>query len=113
MKRREGVFSPKAQKRYVRKVSCIVKNSVTSSLNIAFKIIKILRTLFKQILHYKCFYNRSYSSFKTASAASFSSRLTASSRIASATLVTSSSFSASGLAVNSRGSGGGDSSAAI
>jgi hypothetical protein len=26
MKRREGVFSPKAQKRYVRKVSCIVKN---------------------------------------------------------------------------------------
>jgi hypothetical protein len=26
MKRREGVFSPKAQKRYVHKVSCIVKN---------------------------------------------------------------------------------------
>ena len=26
MKRREGVFSPKAQKRYVRKVSCIVKS---------------------------------------------------------------------------------------
>jgi hypothetical protein len=26
MKRREGVFSPKAQKWYVRKVSCIVKN---------------------------------------------------------------------------------------
>jgi hypothetical protein len=26
MKRREGVFSPKAQKRYVCKVSCIVKN---------------------------------------------------------------------------------------
>jgi hypothetical protein len=48
MKRREGVFSPKAQKRYVRKVSCIVKNSVTSSLNIAFKIIKILRTLFSK-----------------------------------------------------------------
>jgi hypothetical protein len=67
----------------------------------------------QQMLYYKCFYNRSYSSFKTASAASFSSRLTASSRIASATLVTSSSFSASGLAVNSRGSGGGDSSAAI
>jgi hypothetical protein len=26
MKRRKGVFSPKAQKRYVHKVSCIVKN---------------------------------------------------------------------------------------
>ena len=29
MKRREGVFSPKTQKRYVCKVSCIVKNWVT------------------------------------------------------------------------------------
>jgi hypothetical protein len=26
MKRREDVFSPKAQKRYVHKVSCLVKN---------------------------------------------------------------------------------------
>jgi hypothetical protein len=26
MKRRDGVFSPKAQKRYVYDVSCIVKN---------------------------------------------------------------------------------------
>jgi hypothetical protein len=26
MKRRKGVFSPKAQKRYVHKVSCIAKN---------------------------------------------------------------------------------------
>jgi hypothetical protein len=26
MKRREGVFSPKAKKRYVHKVSCIAKN---------------------------------------------------------------------------------------
>jgi hypothetical protein len=32
MKRREGVFSPKAQKRYVRKVSCIVKNWITKQL---------------------------------------------------------------------------------
>jgi hypothetical protein len=48
MKRREGVFSPKAQKRYVRKVSCIVKNWVTSSLYITFKIIKILHTLFSK-----------------------------------------------------------------
>jgi hypothetical protein len=28
MKRREGVFSPKAQKWYVFNVSCIVKNSI-------------------------------------------------------------------------------------
>ncbi len=59
------------------------------------------------------FYNNSYSSFKTVSAASFSSRETASSIIASATLVISSSFSAFGSAVDSKGSGGGDSSAAI
>jgi hypothetical protein len=48
MKRREGVFSPKAQKRYVCKVSCVVKNTIASSLNIAFKIIKMLRTLFSK-----------------------------------------------------------------
>jgi hypothetical protein len=41
-------FSPKAQKWYVLKVSCIVKNSVASSLSITFKIIKILRTLFSK-----------------------------------------------------------------
>jgi hypothetical protein len=28
MKRREGVFSPKAQKRYVHKVSCIAKTEL-------------------------------------------------------------------------------------
>jgi hypothetical protein len=67
----------------------------------------------QQMLHSKCFYNKSYSSFKTASVASFSSRLTASSKITSATLMTSSSFSTSGLAIDSKGSGGGDSSAAI
>ena len=31
MKRREGVFSPKAQKRYVCEVSCIVKNRTINS----------------------------------------------------------------------------------
>jgi hypothetical protein len=40
MKRREGVFSPKAQKRYVCKVSCIVKNRITHSLYITFKTIE-------------------------------------------------------------------------
>jgi hypothetical protein len=48
MKRREGVFLPKAQKWYVCKVSCVVKNTITSSLNIAFRIIKILCTLFSK-----------------------------------------------------------------
>jgi hypothetical protein len=37
MKRREGVFSPKAQKRYVCKVSCIAKNWITNNLHIRFK----------------------------------------------------------------------------
>ena len=40
MKRREGVFSLKPQKRYVRKVSCIVKNWITNSLYITFKNVK-------------------------------------------------------------------------
>jgi hypothetical protein len=31
MKRREGVFSPKAQKRYVYDVSCIVKDKTINS----------------------------------------------------------------------------------
>jgi hypothetical protein len=67
----------------------------------------------QQILHSKCFYNNSYSSFKTASAASFNSRETASSKIASAILAISSSLFASGSAVGSKGSGEGDSLAAI
>jgi hypothetical protein len=67
----------------------------------------------QQILHSKCFYNNSYSSFKTASAASFKSREMASSKIASAILVISSSFFASGSAVGSKGYGEGDSSATI
>jgi hypothetical protein len=37
MKRREGVFSPEAQKRYVYKVSCIAKNWITNNLHIRFK----------------------------------------------------------------------------
>jgi hypothetical protein len=40
MKRREGVFSPKAQKRYVCEVSCIVKNRTINSLYITFKVTK-------------------------------------------------------------------------
>ena len=67
----------------------------------------------QQILHSKCFYINSYSSFKTASAASFNSRETALSKIASAILVISSSLFASGSAVGSKGSGEGDSSAVI
>ena len=41
MKRREGVFSPKAQKRYVYKVSCIAKKWITNNLHIRFKDIHI------------------------------------------------------------------------
>jgi hypothetical protein len=41
MKRREGVFSPKAQKRYVHKVSCIAKNWITNHSYITFKSISI------------------------------------------------------------------------
>jgi hypothetical protein len=40
MKRREGVFSPKVQKRYVYEVSCIVKNRTIKSLYITFKVTK-------------------------------------------------------------------------
>jgi hypothetical protein len=48
MKRREGVFSPKAQKRYVHKVSCTVKNRIINNLYITFKNYKILHTLFSK-----------------------------------------------------------------
>jgi hypothetical protein len=41
MKRREGVSSPKALKRYVYKVLCIAKNWITSNLHIKFKNIYI------------------------------------------------------------------------
>jgi hypothetical protein len=41
MKRREGVFSPKSQKRYVHNVSCIAKNWITNNLHIRFKTISI------------------------------------------------------------------------
>jgi hypothetical protein len=41
-------FSPKAQKRYVHKVSCFVKNRITNSLYITFKNYKILHTLFSK-----------------------------------------------------------------
>ena len=67
----------------------------------------------QQILHSKCFYNNIYSSFKTTSVASFNSREIASSKIASAILVISSSLFASRSAGGSKGSGEGDSSAAI
>jgi hypothetical protein len=40
MKRREGVFSPKAQKWYVYNVSCIVKKLITNNLYIRFKNIR-------------------------------------------------------------------------
>jgi hypothetical protein len=73
----------------------------------------MLHTLFSKYYIPNVFYNNSYSSFKTVSAASFSSRETASSIIASATFVISSSFSASVSAIDSKGSGGGDSSAVI
>jgi hypothetical protein len=41
MKRREGVFSLKAKKRYVHKVSCIAKKWITNNLHIRFKDIHI------------------------------------------------------------------------
>jgi hypothetical protein len=41
MKRREGVFSPKSQKRYEYKVSCIAKNWTTNNLHIRFKKMQI------------------------------------------------------------------------
>jgi hypothetical protein len=64
MKRREGVFSPMAQKRYVRKVSCVVKIELQTAYILHSKLQNITHFV-QQILHYysKCFYNNSYSSF--------------------------------------------------
>ena len=86
MKRREGVFSPKTQKRYVCKVSCIVKNWVTK--------IDILHSGLQNVTPYyisEVFHKNVYSSLKTTSAASFRSRLTTSSIISSAIFLISSS----------------------
>jgi hypothetical protein len=69
MKRREGVFSPKAQKRYVRKVSCIVKNWITNSSYITFKTVKYYTLCSANIIS-EYSYNNNYSSLKTTSAAS-------------------------------------------
>jgi hypothetical protein len=117
MKRMEGVFSPKAQKRYVHK-------SFMHRKEINYKTIQILHSKHMSTEYYKhslanaaltfqqCFYN-SYSSFKTSSAASVSSWVTTSSTIASAILTISVDAFASRLANDSKGSGGGDSSAVV
>jgi hypothetical protein len=117
MKRREGVFLPKAQKRYVHK-------SFMHRKEINYKTIHILHLKHMSTKYYKhssanaalifqqCFYN-SYSSFKTLSAVSVSSWVTTSSTIVSATLIISADAFASGSANDSKGSGGGDSSAMV
>jgi hypothetical protein len=63
-------------------------------------------------IFYKCLYNNYSSSFKTISAASVSSWVTTSSIMVSVMLIISVDSFASGSASDSKGSGGGDSSAA-
>jgi hypothetical protein len=118
MKRRVGVFSPKAQKRYVHK-------SFMHRKEINHKTIHILHPKPMSTKYYKhcsanvtlifsqCFYNSYSSSFKTLSAASISSWVTTSSTIVSAMLIISADSFASGSANDSKGSGRGDSSAAV
>jgi hypothetical protein len=118
MKRRKGVFSPKAQKRYVHK-------SFMHRKEINYKTIRILHLNPMSTKYYKhfsanvtlifsqCFYNSYSSSFKTLSAASVSSWVTTSSTIVSAMLIISADSFASGSANNSKGSERGDSSAAL
>ena len=65
------------------------------------------------LIFQQCFYNSYSSSFKTLSAASVSSWVTTSSTIVSAMLIISVDSFASGPANDLKGSGGGDSSAAV
>jgi hypothetical protein len=117
MKRREGVFSPKAQKRYVYK-------SFMHRKEVNYQIIYILDSkiytsnitvLLQQsyIDHLKMFYNKYYSSFRTFSATSYSNLLTTSSTIDSTILMISSAFFVSGSTRGSNGSDGGDNSAIV
>jgi hypothetical protein len=117
MKRREGVFSPKAQKWYVHEVSCIAKNWITNNSYITFKSISTKYHKHSSanvtLIFYKCFHNSYSSSFRTFSAASVSSLVTTSSIIASAILMISIAFFVSGSASGLNGYRGGDSSAVV
>jgi hypothetical protein len=59
MKRREGVFLPRAQKQYVHKVSCIVKELSYKQLIYYIQGYKNITHFVQQILHSQCLYNSS------------------------------------------------------
>ena len=101
MKRREGVFSSKTQKRYVSKISCIVKNWAVKTDVLCSRLQDITH------IHFKYFYNSTYISLSTTSAASFRSRSTTWSMISSAIFLISSSSLGWGPEDASVGSEGG------
>jgi hypothetical protein len=118
MKRREGVFSPKAQKRYVyKKFHASERSELQNSLHHRFKTIRIkyyrLSPTNVTLITQERFYNNYYSSFRTFSATLLSNLLTTSSTIDSAMLIISIAFFVSGSARGSNISGGGGNSAAI
>jgi hypothetical protein len=107
MKRREGVFSPKAQKRYVCKVSRIVKKYIT--------VIYMLHQILQGIITIKLqgIITIVYSSLRIFSAASFNNLSTTLSMIEFAVPTMSRASFISGSARGSYGSGSGDSLAAV
>jgi hypothetical protein len=113
MKRREGVFSPKAQKRYEYKVSCIAKNWITNNLHIIFKNMHIeYYGLVTAKLHWSS-KNVFTISTNPLLGPSPQLHLTTSSTIDSAILMISIAFFVPGSARGSNGSDGGDSSATV
>jgi hypothetical protein len=111
MKRREGVFSPKAQKQYVCKVSHIVKKYITLIYmsHQLFHTSNITRYSYNKVTKY--YYSKVYSSLRIFSVASFNNLSTTSSIIEFAMLITSNASFISGSAKGSYGSGSGDNSA--
>jgi hypothetical protein len=113
MKRREGVFSPKAQKRYVCKVSRIVKKYITViyMFHQLFHTSNITRYSYNKVTRY--YHNSLLFSKEIFSVASFNNLSTTSSIIEFAMLIMSSASFISGSDRGLYGSGSGDSSAVI
>jgi hypothetical protein len=123
-KKREGVFSPKAQKRYVCKFHASQRNKLQYfTYSIQSYTHQILQSCYSRsimsilVSHTstisKCFYNKVYSSLRTFSVTSFKSLPTTSSIMESAIFIMSNASFISGSAKGSYGSGGGDSSAEV
>jgi hypothetical protein len=104
MKRREGVFSPKAQNGMCVNLTHYMSRQLFHTSNVT-------KYFYNKVA--KCYYNKVYSSLRIFSVTSFNNLSTTSSIIEFARLITSSASFISGLARGLYGSGSSDSSVVI